>query len=274
MGLLLAAISGCVGSTLPEPSAIVSGRDGTEASFESMIDDLLEARVVYVGEAHDREAHHQLQAAIVRALFERDPSLAIGLEMVQRPFQEPLSAYVEGRIDEEELLVRVEWRQRWGFDFAMYRPLLEHAREHGIRVVALNAPKELTRAIARGGLDSLDEEMRAGLVELDTADARHREMVREALSGHGGMDEARLERFYLAQVVWDETMADSVARTLAAPGGPRRMVVLAGQMHVREGAGIPRRAARRGAEPYRIVLPVGPDEPPADGVADWLVVFE
>jgi uncharacterized iron-regulated protein len=89
------------------------------------------------------------------------------------------------------------------------------------------------------------------------------------------MDDAMLERFYTAQVVWDETMAEAVAETLTAPGAPRRIVVLAGDMHVREGLGIPDRAARRGATPYRIVLPVAADEDlrAEPRAADWLVLF-
>jgi hypothetical protein len=38
------------------------------------------------------------------------------------------------------------------------------------------------------------------------------------------------------------------------------MVVLAGTMHVRAGLGIPSRAARRGATPYAIVMPVAESE--------------
>lgn len=264
----------------PEPVRIVDLRTGREASFEAMVNDSMGARAVYVGEEHDRPEHHELQAAVVRALHRRDRSLAIGMEMFQRPFQAALDDWVAGRIDEEELLARTEWEERWGFGFEMYRPILEHAREHRIPVVALNAPREVTRAIARGGLEALTVEQRATLPELDLDDARHRALVEEALAGHHGMDETTLERFYTAQVVWDETMAEAVAETLAAPDAPRRMVVLAGGMHVREGRGIPQRAARRGAEPMRIVLPISEDDevaawrgPREERPADWLVTF-
>jgi len=60
---------------------------------------------------------------------------------------------------------------------------------------------------------------------------------------------------YLAQLVWDETMGSAVAEVLGAEGAPARMVVLAGRTHVWGGLGIPRRAARRGAAPFVVVLP-------------------
>jgi uncharacterized iron-regulated protein len=184
------------------------------------------------------------------------------MEMFQRPFQPALDAFVAGTIDEDELLRRVEWRERWNMDFALYRPILAFAREHRIPVVALNVRREVTRQIAREGMESLSDELRADLpAEIVTDDAEHRAMVTEALGGHEGMDAARLERFYLAQLVWDEAMGEGVARALGAEGAPRRMVVLAGRMHVQRGLGIPRRAARRGAlGAHRVILPLPPSE--------------
>ncbi|NIW30062.1 MAG: hypothetical protein GWN25_23780, partial [Actinobacteria bacterium] len=91
-------------------------------------------------------------------------------------------------------------------------------------------------------------------------------------------DPLALERYYTAQVVWDETMAERVAEAIERADAPSRLVVLAGAMHVRAGLGIPSRAARRGATPYRIVLVAHDDDelealmeadpPPADYV--WL----
>lgn len=251
------------------PPVLVDARDGARVGLDAAVADLVRVRVVYVAELHDQRAHHDAQLAIVRAIHARDPSIAIGLEMVQRPFQDALDEFVAGRIDEAELLRRVEWQRRWGFDFALYRPILEYAREHGIPVRALNARQEVTRAISRGGIDAIAAEHRAELPELVLDDPEHRAMVRSALEGHHGIDDAALERFYTAQVVWDETMAETIARYLERQGAPRRMVVLAGRMHVERGLGIPRRAARRGAEPFRVVIPTD-DAREGGPPGDWL----
>lgn len=102
--------------------------------------------------------------------------------------------------------------------------------------------------------------------------------MREAFAQHphGKFDEAKFERFYAAQLVWDETMAQHVAEALKAPGAPARIVVVAGEGHTRSFA-IPDRAARRGASPYLTVLPVF-DEDEADArrdrVADVLWVLK
>lgn len=248
---------------LTAPSAprarIVDAQSGEPLSLEALTEQLLESRVVYVGEHHDRVADHEAQRAIVASLHARDPAVAIGLEMVQRPHQPALDAYVAREIDEAALLERIAWSERWGFDFALYRPIFTFAREHGLPLVALNAPSELTRQVAREGLDALGAEQRAMLpAELDLESAPHRRMVEGALRGHPGMTDAALERFYAAQVVWDETMAETAASFVAR--SPARLVVLAGVMHVSAGLGIPARAARRGATPHTIILPISESE--------------
>jgi uncharacterized iron-regulated protein len=81
-------------------------------------------------------------------------------------------------------------------------------------------------------------------------------MVEGALRHHPGLDEASLERFYDAQVVWDETMAERIALALSRENAPQRMLVIAGTMHVQSGLGIPRCAARRGIAPFVVVMPI------------------
>ena len=255
------------------PLEIVACASGERVSLDAMLDALVGARAVYVGERHDQAFDHAVQRAVLAGLIERDPSLALGLEMFQRPYQAPLDAYVAGTIDEDALLAATEWQERWSLDFGLYRAILELAREHRIPVIALNARRELTRAIAREGIDSLSPELRAELPELDLADAEHRAMVEEALGGHEGMDPARLERFYLAQLTWDESMGARAAEVMASEGAPRAIVVLAGRMHVQRGLGVPRRAARRGLEPFQVVLPLAREElGEASGLCDFAVI--
>ncbi len=236
------------------PQAILRVADGQTLSLEVLVADLRSVPITYAGERHDQEADHRMQNLLFRELSDYDARTALGMEMFQRPFQPDLDLWSAGQLDEEALRRRTEWDARWGFDFAFYRPMLELARARILPVIALNAPRELMRAVGRGGLESLDAETREALPELDLDDAAHRAMVAAALGGHGAMSPEQLEHIYEAQVLWDETMAESVAQTMAAVDAPGHLLVLAGAFHVRAGLGIPERAARRGAGPYRIVL--------------------
>ena len=58
---------------------------------------LSDANVIYLGEQHDRHSDRQKQLEIIQALYRRNPQLAIGLEMFQRPYQQYLDAYIAGK---------------------------------------------------------------------------------------------------------------------------------------------------------------------------------
>jgi uncharacterized iron-regulated protein len=244
------------------PSKIMDGTNGQIVTEEVLAQALLSARAIYVGEKHHSPHDHSVQLKIVDMIHQRDPSLAIGLEMVKRPFQAVLDRYLSGEIDEETFLKEVEWDDRWGFPFFLYRPIFRYAKEKKIPVYALNAKDEVTEQVARGGVESLDETDKASIPDLDLTNEAHKAALREAFEGHHHSDQGgsahgsmSFENFYAAQVIWDETMAYEVARVLRTPE-PHRIVVLAGSGHIRDGLGIPHRAAKRGASPLKIVLPV------------------
>ena len=159
-----------------EPRALVDAATKASLEPEAFYAVLRTKQVVYVGERHDQPVDHGVQYAILRELHRSESSLAIGMEMFQIPFQQPLNEWSAGRIDETVLRRETEYDQRWGFDFSLLRPVLEYARSSGLEVVALNAPREVAYAVAQGGLDSLDPELAATLPELDLDDATHRAM--------------------------------------------------------------------------------------------------
>ena len=227
------------------------------------MNDLQAARgvdVVYAGEFHDDLAHHARQLELLRAVAasarEDGVPVLFGLEMFQRPFQRHLDDYVAGRIDEREMLRRTEYYTRWSYDHTMYAPMWQFCRENGVRVVALNAEKSLTRQIGREGLDSLDPAQRAGIaaeIVLDDPGHRARLMPFFQSDAHP-MPEERVESMYQAMTVWDETMAESVVQALEAAGPGARMFVIAGSMHVQEFNGIPDRVTRRLPASSRLVV--------------------
>jgi uncharacterized iron-regulated protein len=178
------------------------------------------------------------------------------MEMFQTPFQEALTQWSAGLIDETVLRRETQYDERWGFDFSMYRPILEYARNRGIEVVALNAPQEVAYAVAKDGLDSLSPEQASALPELDLANEQHRALFDAEFDAgeHAAAD--AIDQYYEAQVVWDETMGSLVSATLDRVDGPAKMIVFAGRVHVKRGLGVPDRAAKRGASPYAVVLPV------------------
>jgi len=251
---------------------------GGRLSDAKVEETLKKARAIYVGEAHPNPHDHAAQLEVLAAAYRADPSLALGLEMLPRTLQAPLDEYVAGKLDEPAFLEAVSWKKTWGYPWGLYKPLLEFARAHHLRAFALNAPRDLAHAVAKGGIDSLSADEKKQLPEMKPGPGAHRELVREAFGGHphGRFADAKFERFYAAQLVWDETMADRVAAALVGPDAPHRLLVVAGEGHTRRFA-VPDRAARRGVKPYVTVLPVLDDDiadAQNDQVADLYWVLE
>lgn len=213
-----------------------------------------EKRIVYVGEYHDRFAHHAVQLQVIKALYRKDPKLAVGMEMFQRPYQKALDDYISGAIDEREFLKRSEYFKRWNLDYNLYKPILDFARAEKIPVVALNIRSETTDKVSRGGIDSLtDDEKRELPGQMDLSDTEYRERLREVFDQHQNKGGRGFDHFYQAQILWDESMAESVDEYLRR-NQDRRMVVIAGLGHLLYGSGIPKRVARRNAYTYTTIL--------------------
>ena len=229
------------------PGVVAQGP--AELSTVDRIQPFAQADVIYLGETHDSIADHEAQLQIIQALHSQNANLAIAFEMFQHPFQSVLDEYVNGTIDEQTLQEKTEYDERWGFPWEYYAPILRFAREHQLPLLALNAPSEIVRKVARQGLDSLDEseqELIPPLSEIRTDNESYRAYVGAVFghahhSAHSGMN---LDNFFAAQVVWDETMADRIA-TFLSNSPDYQVVVLAGQGHVIYGYGIPDRVARR-----------------------------
>lgn len=226
----------------------------TLRSTEEVIDKAAGKKVVYVGETHDRFSHHLAQLEIIRGLHKRGKKIAIGMEMFQRPFQKALDDYISGKIDEKQFLRESQYFRRWGYDYALYRPILQFARSAGIPVVALNVEEEIVKKVSSGGLDSLsaDDKKRVP-AQMDFADAAYAERLKKIHEEHRELKDQPFEHFLQVQVLWDETMAESVDRFLKARPD-YQIVVLAGSGHLSYGSGIPKRVARRNGLPCTIIL--------------------
>jgi uncharacterized iron-regulated protein len=199
------------------------------------------------GEEHDNPHDHWTQLYVVQELAERATSsgreLGLGLEMFQKRFQPALTDYAAEVLTATELLEKSQYHERWGYPFAFYRPQIDHAVQRGAGLLALNADRDLARAVAKEGLDALPEREARALGELDVDDATHRARFEELMKDHPDTG-ASLDNMYAAQVLWDETMASTAAKWLADRYPARQLVVLAGSAHCHESA-IPSRVERR-----------------------------
>ena len=235
------------------PERVYDTRRGAFADFEVMLADLVSADVVLVGEQHDDPNTHRLEAAMLQGLYRRGGKVTVSLEMFERDVQASLDEYVAGRITEETFLSQSRPWPRYATD---YRPLVEFAIAHRLPVVAANVPRKYASLVAKSGLDAMERlphaERSHAARDIQCPLDGYYERFAETMSSHPmpGADakpeaerRATNERYYYAQCVKDETMAESIASAIERHGGP--VVHYNGAFHSDFGAGVAERVKRR-----------------------------
>ncbi len=229
-----------------EAGQIIHIPTGLLVSREQMMDSISASRVIYIGETHDNIEAHNVQLQIIQHLSDKYP-VAIGLEMFRRSAQKKLDLYKLGQLSKREF--RNLFRSNWGSGFGLYQPIFDFAKSKGLPLIGLKPSREVENHF-RSGDTAPGNTL---YPEIDDTDPYHRAFSMSAFGGHTAKV---LEKPYRMLLLWEETMAQTVAEFLRNPANnEKKLVVLAGGFHVQYGFGIPKRAYRRIPHNYSIVLP-------------------
>jgi uncharacterized iron-regulated protein len=229
------------------------------------------ARYVLLGEKHDNPDHHQIQAALVRAMLASGRRPAVAFEQLTADQAPAMARHLAGAPhDAAGLAEAVNWKRSGWPDFALYQPIVEAALEAGVPIVAGNLGTATIRSVARGEPGAVPAELSAryGLDRplAPAAQARLTAEIRDAHCGH--LPAARVDSMVLAQRARDATLADSLVRATADGA-----VLIAGVGHVRADHGVPLYLASRApAAPIVVVAPLEVREgltTPADYAAQF-----
>lgn len=198
-------------------------------THEQMVDDLRKADIVFVGEMHDREAHHQWQLDIIKTLRAAKTPISVGFEMLTYESQKDLDNWVAGTISESDFIKTYYWN--WNFPWPLYDDIFRYVRDNKVPSIALNVPLEITRKVSASGFSSLTEEERAKLPPETgcIVDEQYMKFIRRAHSihGHGGKN---FVYFCEAQLLWDQVMARTIVEYQKKNPG-KTVVVITGNGH-------------------------------------------
>ncbi len=248
-------------------------------ALNTILPQLKTAKILYIGEQHDQFAHHINQLTIIRFLHEVGIKVAIGMEMFQQPYQQALDDYLAGKRSEAEFLKESQYFEKWRYDYNLYKPLIDYAKQQGIPLIALNIEGNISRQVGRDGIGQLDDSARAQLpsaldfnnyryqADLQDIFALHQNANRNPDAAQGTTAAPRFEHFLQAQVLWDDSMAQT-AHNFLQKNPQHTLVVLAGNGHIRNGYGIPQRLHQRNGLDYVTLLQ---DEMPTPGIADYVL---
>ncbi len=234
---------------------ILSYQDRDFITYRQLIKRLREKQVIFLGEQHDSRRTHEYQFKILSSLYHRDKRIAIAMEMFERDVQPILDQYIEGDLTESRFLKK---SRPWPNYQSDYRPLVDFARYHKLKVIAMNAPRRIARNVAQQGLKTIfnlnPTEKEYIAKHVDYKDSAYGRYFMNAIPhSHPHMNSVKsktykkmMKRFTRASALKDGTMAESISFFLKDPQQANHKIVsINGRFHSDYGLAIPKRLKSR-----------------------------
>lgn len=246
--------------TTDKPAYLLYADNGTPSSFSNMVDDLARHDVIFIGEYHNSSVTHWLEHVIFKAVADKlDNKVTLGMEMFEADTQLKVNEYMSGLIVEERFLAETYLWENYKTDYA---PIVESAKERGIRLISTNVPRRYARIISSDGIDALKKfpaesqqyfgEVLSRVEAIRTPDSFFAEPSTMMTMGAkpGGMGDAaksrptltdeqkkkaeeKMIRLTQAQALKDAVMANNIAKHLEYP-----FIHINGNYHSDNGKGI------------------------------------
>jgi len=261
------------------PASWIDPSSGDILDHSALIARMATQRVILLGETHDRYDIHRWQLHVAAGLHAHRKDIAMGFEMFPRRVQPILDEWVDGRLDQDAFLEKVEWDKVWGFAPDLYLPLFHFCREFGVPMYALNCRRALVTEVGKEGWEAIALEDRDGLTPSKPATPAYRKYLADLVGGANLAANAKKtpedlisDRFLRAQQTWDRAFACNIASVLAEPNAPL-MIGIIGRGHLEYGHGTPFQLEDLGIDDVSVLLPN--DTPEVDlitqeGIADAL----
>jgi uncharacterized iron-regulated protein len=201
-------------SAQDKPAYKVFTGEGKKADYEDIINEVSKADFVFFGELHDNPIAHWLELEITKSLFDtKSNNLVLAAEMFETDNQILIDEYFAGIIKETSFESEV---RKWSNYSTDYKPLLNFAKDNGLKFVAANIPRRYASVVSAGGFEALEKISAEGKkfiaplpVEYDPELACYKEML--SMGGGGAMSHANAN-FPKAQAIKDATMANSILK--------------------------------------------------------------
>jgi len=253
----------------PRELPMYDGHSGERINWSEVMRRAANADAIILGEQHDDAQAHAVQLAMVQDVSARWPRAGVlTMEMLERDEQVVVDDYLEGIVDAAtfaKLTDSVTWAGEGSWT-NWYQPIIDAAAFNGWGVVAANAPRRYVRIVRTDGyerLKKLPPEREALVAVPVTWPMDYRQRFIDVMNGTGGDDEEEdesaspatqpatapttaaatrpasphgpmkpedIDPGFRSQLLWDSTMADSIARALRTPR-TRKVIHLVGQFH-------------------------------------------
>jgi uncharacterized iron-regulated protein len=215
------------------------------------------ADVIYIGETHSDRSSHEYELDLLRGMIRRGIHFAVGWEMFDRSQQADLDRFDQHMLSVHDLVRRTGFEKSWGRYSTLYLEMLSTTGKAKVKNLALNAPSWLAHKIARG--ESLSPSEGNEIPQEFTVPAGAYQNFVQLLGDHPRMQESDLSRFFAAQNLWDQTMAQTILE-FRQKYPKTKLLVLTGRGHVKGGFGIPNYVSQKSSVKQLVLFPPGAND--------------
>jgi uncharacterized iron-regulated protein len=186
-----------------KPAYKLYNANGSEVSYQKMIDKMGKADVVLFGEHHTNPIVHWLQIEATSDL-NKSRKLTLGAEMFEADNQQGLNDYLSGKITQKAFDTVARLWKNYPTD---YKPLVDFAQKNKLKFIATNIPRSYANKVYKGGfesLDSLTDEEKSWVAPLPIkydSNLPGYVKIKAMMGGHGG------DNLPKSQAIKDATMA-------------------------------------------------------------------
>ncbi|ACN15683.1 hypothetical protein HRM2_25890 [Desulforapulum autotrophicum HRM2] len=228
---------------------LINTATGEILEMDTLVDDLLQADVIYLGEKHDNPEHHRLQRRIIQALIAKGKHPQLGFEFFSTGDTPLLLDFVDSHrakhSDVVEKKVGTMLRKQLGWDtksdalWSYYLELVCLAKKEALVAAGLDLSDAQKRRITRKGWDKLTKIEKQSIFSTHLDDKNYQDYMYDLFAKvHCGMKNPRMQsRLFDTWVARNDTMAHTITE-LHDTQPDRPVVVIIGGGHTEHNLGV------------------------------------
>jgi len=187
---------------------------GHEADYNDILKATKKADIIFFGEMHNNPICHWLELELTKDLYaDKGARLVLGAEMFETDNQLLIDEYISKMIRKKDFEAEAKL---WGNYKTDYSPIVDFAREKGIKFVGTNIPRRYAALVnLKGfeGLDSINARERGMMAPLPIKYVDTLECYKSIMKAVGeGMPAHATQNLGKAQAMKDATMAHFIQK--------------------------------------------------------------
>jgi uncharacterized iron-regulated protein len=138
-----------------KPAYKVYTGEGKKSDYGEIIKEISKSDFVFLGELHDNPIAHWLELEVTKSLFaDKAKNLILAAEMFETDNQILIDEFFSGIIKESSFDSEV---RKWSNYSTDYKPLLNFAKDNGLKFIASDIPRRYASTVASSGFEALEK---------------------------------------------------------------------------------------------------------------------